>query len=182
MWHILRADAGAKLALGFSQPVAREQLREVALSGEIEDCLKWWPVQAGQTHFVPAGTVHAIGGGIALCEIQQNSDITYRLYDYGRPRELHLDEGVAVARLEPHPGPVDHVACDYFVTNRYDLSEPADYAPDPNRGHLLIVLEGAGILAGQSFACGEVWRIPAGTPRFSITPTAPARFLRTHLP
>ncbi len=97
MWYVLRADPGARLAIGFREAISRERLRESALSGEIEQLLNWIEVQAGDAFFVPAGTVHAIGGGLALCEIQQHSDITYRLYDYGRPRELHLDKAMQVA-------------------------------------------------------------------------------------
>ena len=106
MWHILSASPGAQIALGFTQPVDAEALRAAAASGEIERLLRWIPVNTGETYFIPAGTVHAIGGGITLCEIQQNSDITYRLYDYGRPRELHLDRALEAADLSAwrHPG------------------------------------------------------------------------------
>ena len=75
-------------------------MREAALSGEIEHLLNWLEVQAGDAFFIPAGTVHAIGGGLAFCEIQQHSDVTYRLYDYGRPRELHLDKAIQVSVTE----------------------------------------------------------------------------------
>jgi mannose-6-phosphate isomerase len=78
-------------------------MRAAALDGSIEQLLEWYPVATGDFFHVPAGTVHAIGAGVSLIEIQQNSDVTYRLYDYGRPRELHLDLGIAVARGESHP-------------------------------------------------------------------------------
>ena len=87
MWHILEAEPGAAIALGFREPITRERLREATRTGEIERLLNWMPVKAGETYFTPAHTVHAIGAGIVLCEIQQNSDVTYRLWDYGRPRE-----------------------------------------------------------------------------------------------
>jgi mannose-6-phosphate isomerase len=77
-------------------------MRRAALDGSIEDMLVWHPVKAGDFFYIPANTVHAIGGGCSIIEIQQNSDITYRLYDYGRPRELHLDESIAVAKGEPY--------------------------------------------------------------------------------
>src|SRR6059036_2278069 len=77
MWHILGADPGAQIALGLQQPISPAQLRAAALSGEIEGLLRWIAVRPGETYFVPAGTIHAIGSGITLCEIQQNSDITY---------------------------------------------------------------------------------------------------------
>src|SRR5690606_11807404 len=86
---------------GFDKPLDAEAMRAAALDGSIEDLLTWHPVKAGDFFYIPANTVHAIGGGCSIIEVQQNSDITYRLYDYGRPRELHLDEGIAVARGEP---------------------------------------------------------------------------------
>lgn len=102
-WLVLDAEPGATLAIGFKDAISREAMREAALDGSIEDALEWHPVKAGDFFYLPAGTVHAIGPGLTLVEVQQNSDITYRLFDYGRPRELHLDEGVAVARGKPYP-------------------------------------------------------------------------------
>ncbi len=101
-WLVLSADPGAKLAVGFRQPVMREAMRAAALDGSVEDLLDWHSVGPGDFIYLTAGTVHAIGAGLSLIEVQQNSDVTYRLYDYGRPRELHLGEGVAVADGGPH--------------------------------------------------------------------------------
>jgi mannose-6-phosphate isomerase len=101
-WLVIDALPGAALGIGFDQPLDRAAMRAAALNGAIERMMTWHPVQAGDFFYIPAGTVHAIGGGVSLIEIQQNSDITYRLFDYGRPRELHLDEGVAVARGVPY--------------------------------------------------------------------------------
>src|SRR6201986_3658547 len=78
------------------------ELREAAIGGYLEELLDWKPVRAGDFFYVPAGTVHAIGAGITLVEFQQNADVTYRLYDYGRPRELHLDDAIAVSKLAPY--------------------------------------------------------------------------------
>lgn len=100
-WYILEAEPDAVLGLGLTREVTGEELRSAALDGSIERLMHWQPVCAGDFIFVPPGTIHAIGEGIALLEFQQNADITYRLYDYGRPRELHLDEGVAVAEKGP---------------------------------------------------------------------------------
>ena len=99
-WLIVEAEPGAVLGIGFKEPIAPDAMRQSALDGTIERLLAWHPVTAGDFFYIPAGTVHAIGKGISLIEVQQNSDVTYRLYDYGRPRELHLTEGVAVARGE----------------------------------------------------------------------------------
>jgi mannose-6-phosphate isomerase len=101
-WTILDACPGATLGLGFKRALSDDELRESAADGSIVDLMQWHPVTAGDFFFVPPGTVHAIGGGISLLEFQQNSDVTYRLYDYGRPRELHLSDGLSVARAEPY--------------------------------------------------------------------------------
>lgn len=176
MWHILRAEPGAKIAAGFREPVKRNRLREASLSGEIEQLLTWREVSAGDTYFTPAGTVHAIGGGIALCEIQQNSDVTYRLYDYGRPRELHLDKAVEVAELTPSPGRVLSrgevlVVCDHFVASALRLAGSRTVRGG-GRLHFLIVLEGSGSIAGEPFQPGEVWHAPAGADDFSLEGSA----------
>ncbi|HEY0623572.1 class I mannose-6-phosphate isomerase [Sphingomonas sp.] len=104
-WLILDAAPDSTIALGTTHPVERAALREAAIDGSIELLLDWKPVQAGDFFHVPSGTVHAIGAGITLIEVQQNSETTYRLYDYGRPRELHLDAGVAVADPVPYASP-----------------------------------------------------------------------------
>lgn len=96
-WYILEADPGASLGLGLRSSISPGELRSAAVDGSIEGLMDWRPVRDGDFYYVPAGTVHAIGAGITLLEVQQNSDVTYRLYDYGRPRELHLEDGIAVA-------------------------------------------------------------------------------------
>lgn len=108
-WTILEAEPGAKLGLGLKREVDSEELRAAALDGSIQDLMDWRPVSAGEFVFVPSGTIHAIGAGISLLEFQQNSDVTYRLYDYGRPRELHLDDGLAVASAGPFPDRLLHL-------------------------------------------------------------------------
>ena len=97
-WLVLDAEPGATLGVGFRETISAADMRAAALDGRIEALLAWHPVQRGDFFYIPANTVHAIGAGVSLIEIQQNSDITYRLFDYGRPRELHLDEGMAVAK------------------------------------------------------------------------------------
>lgn len=102
-WLVLDAEPDAQLGIGFDRDVTPEQIAAAAQDGSIVDLLAWHRVQQGDFVSLPSGTVHAIGAGLTLAEIQQNSDITYRLYDYGRPRELHLAQGLAVARTGPHP-------------------------------------------------------------------------------
>lgn len=102
-WLVLDAQGDARLAIGFRESVNEETMRAAALDGSIEHLLEWHRAKPGDFFYLPAGTVHAIGAGLTLVEVQQNTDITYRLYDYGRPRELHLDQGLAVASGEPYP-------------------------------------------------------------------------------
>ena len=101
-WLVIDAEPGATLGIGFRHAIDGDAMRKAALDGSIEGLLEWYPVRSGDFFYIPANTVHAIGGGCSIIEIQQNSDITYRLYDYGRPRELHLDESIAVAKGEPY--------------------------------------------------------------------------------
>lgn len=102
-WYVLDAEPGATIGLSLREKLTREELRSAALDGSILDAMEWRSVAAGDFFYVPAGTIHAIGAGISLLEFQQNSNVTYRLYDYGRPRELHLDEGLAVSTLAAYP-------------------------------------------------------------------------------
>jgi mannose-6-phosphate isomerase len=163
MWHILRADEGARIALGFRRPIRPDELISSAQSGEIMELLNWVDVHPGETYFIPAGTVHAIGAGIALCEIQQNSDITYRLYDYGRDRPLHLTQAAAVAdlglyevRTAPHEngGTRPLAECPYFRTDLV-LAEQRQVHTG---GRFLILLEGSGRVNGLAVAPGQVLR------------------------
>jgi mannose-6-phosphate isomerase len=107
MWIVLSAEPGATLGVGLTREVDADALRAAALDGSIEDLLDWRPVAAGDVIYNPAGTIHALGAGITVIEVQQAVDLTYRLYDYGRPRELHLDAGLAVAKGAPHADPRD---------------------------------------------------------------------------
>lgn len=102
-WLVLDAEPGAQLAIGFDQPISAEAIEAAARDGSIERLLTWHDVAPGDIYYLPAGTVHAIGPGLSLVEVQQNSDTTFRLYDYGRPRELHLERAIAVAEGAPYP-------------------------------------------------------------------------------
>ena len=164
-WLVIDAEPGASLGVGFRDAIGAEAMRAAAIDGSIEDLLVWYPVTPGDFFYIPAGTVHAIGAGVSLIEIQQTSDITYRLYDYGRPRELHLDRGIAVARGEPHDpalrrhipvyGTVELARGRYFTAHRLDgppdAALVAEYA-----GPLLVIprsgqveIDGGPVLPGQ---------------------------------
>jgi mannose-6-phosphate isomerase len=126
MWYVVEAKPGARLAIGLKQEMTREELRRAALDGSLEGQLRWFEVHPGQAVFVPAGTIHAIGPGLTLCEIQQYCDLTYRLFDYGRldhgrPRELHLEKALDVVRSSPRAGLVSlPFSCEYFRVARYE--------------------------------------------------------------
>ena len=192
MWHILEAEPGATIALGFKEPITRERLREAARTGEIERLLNWMPVKAGETYFTPAHTVHAIGGGIVLCEIQQKSDITYRLWDYGRPRELHVEKAVPICEVGVHPGPVspvdlgkgreELVRSKHFVTELVDLPAGGSFAPDAHRCQLWICIAGDARIGSERVRAGEVWLLEDQGPQPGVRAHAPARFLRTWVP
>ncbi|MEP7367511.1 MAG: class I mannose-6-phosphate isomerase [Acidobacteriota bacterium] len=140
MWHIMRAKPGATIALGFREVLTTEDARAAALDGSIMDLLKWHPVQRGDTFMIPAGTVHAMGEGLVVAEVQQVSDITYRLYDYGRGRPLHIDKGFDVAELKPYEP--SETRCTYFETHHVEpglLVEPRseeDYLIGLTSGHV----------------------------------------------
>lgn len=106
-WLVLAADQGAELGVGLTAKTTREAVHRAALDGSIVDMVDWRPAAANDFIYNPAGTIHAIGGGLTIVEVQQNIDRTYRLYDYGRPRELHLEEGLKVASTEPVADPRD---------------------------------------------------------------------------
>lgn len=157
MWHILRSDEGGEIGLGFVDKYSPEQVAEGARSGAIEQMIRWKPVKPGETYFVPAGEVHALGGGLALCEIQQNSDVTYRLFDYGRPRELHLERGMAVSKTGPYEGLRKGVVeCEYFRTEKLKLDSALSLS-GPNA--VVIFLDGKGKIAGEPFEKGQMWRL-----------------------
>jgi len=179
MWHVLAAEPGATIALGLKEAVDRETLRASIADGGVLDLVNWVPVKAGDTLFAPAGTIHAIGAGISLCEIQQNSNVTYRLYDYGRPRELHLERGLAVSDLTPFEGHRKFpVACEHFVTEMLEIGA-GPLVSDISCDYLLIPVGGTGSFSGQAFDAGQCWHVPAGAGGVEITGAPGARILRT---
>jgi len=191
MWHILEAEPGASIALGFREPISHERLLESTRTGAIEQLLRWIPVKAGETYFTPAHTVHAIGGGIALCEIQQHCDVTYRLWDYGRPRELHVQQAVAVSDCGVHPGVVvptplgeGHellVRSKHFVTESVRLAAGRKLQPSAKPCHLWICIEGLGSIGDEPVRLGEVWLLPEQAEQPPIYAETAMRFLRTHV-
>jgi mannose-6-phosphate isomerase len=179
-WYILDAAPGATVGLGPRSSVTPAELRAAALDGSIEDIIDWQPVAAGDFFFVPAGTIHSIGAGIVLLEIQQTSDVTYRLFNYGRPSELHLDDGLAVSRPSPYPdryrrqagGPLDAVLLDgpHFSLVR---ASSIDTIPSAlaARQRWVIPLEGIAVGNGSTASAGECLFVEPGA-SFSLSSSA----------
>ncbi len=161
-WLILAADPGAVIALGTKAPMSADDLRAACLDGSIVDKLHWQPVAAGDFIYSPARTIHAIGAGITTIEVQQALDLTYRLYDYGRPRELHLDEGLAVSDPVPFTpvhggrtrGPDRAILTEggKFVVERWTSGGSINLA---GRTGWLIPVAGSGVVDGIDWTAGE---------------------------
>ncbi len=195
MWYIVDADEGASLVYGFNRDVTREEYRSAIESNTLMDILNKVPVHKGDVFFIPAGMVHAIGSGILIAEIQQNSNITYRVYDYGRlgadgkPRELHVDKAVEVSDLHK-PAALSAVgetatkegytltplaSCKYFTTTRVDVSDKANLHVCDKSFVSLLFLDGQGqVRCGDtavSFTKGDSFFLPAGLGDFSVEGT-----------
>ena len=164
-WLVLDAEPDASLAIGFKEVIGSDDMRAAALDGSIEDLLEWHPAKPGDFFYLPANTVHAIGPGLTLVEVQQNTDITYRLFDYGRPRELHLDEGMAVAKGEPYHDErrckveQDKALClvdgPYFRLDQC-IGAPDEKARDAHVGDTLILpISGEVRIGDETIAAGE---------------------------
>ena len=173
-WYILDCKPGAALGIGLTRALSKAELRDAIADGSIELLIAWKPVKPGDFFFIPAGTVHAIGAGITLAEVQQNADVTYRLYDYGRPRELHLERGLAVSRLTSYDREPLHVPLGQsrrllekgtapFQLEMMSWRAGSSVVPPPADQCWFIPLEGNGTMDGQPFQPGECWLIDAMT-------------------
>jgi mannose-6-phosphate isomerase len=167
-WVVLAAEPHACIAIGTLEVMTRDELRQAALDGTIETLVNWRAAKAGDVFYSPAGTVHAIGPGLTLVEVQQNVDLTYRLYDYGRPRELHLDEGIAVSNPIPYvapylphefaPGRLILADGPAFVLERWNLAGEGRLAGD-GRPLWLVPISGGGVIDGDPLEAGGVWLV-----------------------
>ena len=164
-WLIVDAEPAAKIGIGFTGNIDADDMRSAALDGSIEGLLSWHQAKVGDFFYIPANTVHAIGGGISLIEVQQNSDITYRLYDYGRSRELHLEKGVAVAKGARHDrslqmrltesGNQTLVEGPFFRLDRLDGRIGSGVRKRYAGSLLVIPQEGSASVAGERLAPGQ---------------------------
>lgn len=203
MWYILAAEPRAEIISGFNQDVTPEALQKHIKENTLRDILLAEPVKAGDVFFLPAGRVHAIGAGITLCEIQQASDVTYRLYDWdrpgmdGKPRQLHLDEAIEVINykkaneftLDYSPqsnGSVNLVRDKHFTTNLLNFNQKIEtdyYLVDSFV--IIVCLEGSFELSysggSELVNKGEVVLVPAEIRQCSLNPAADCKVLETYL-
>ncbi|MCL2068804.1 MAG: mannose-6-phosphate isomerase [Oscillospiraceae bacterium] len=182
MWYVADCLPGASIYYGFAGEVSRKQVEDAIGNGSLQSLLRRVPVKRGDAFFIEAGTVHAIGAGIIIAEIQQNSNLTYRVYDYGRkdsggsPRKLHIEKALEVMTFAPSEISRDfggHIAaCDYFAADKLSVTGGHECFADEKSFHHLLVLEGGGeiVSGGQrlSFRKGDSLFVRACTGSYQI--------------
>lgn len=195
-WYALEAGPGATVALGLKPGTTERQMREALMTQKLSPLMEHVPVCKGDMIFVDAGTIHAVGPGVVLLETQQNSDMTYRLYDYGRPRELHLDKGLKASRVKTAAGKVPPraegdgmvlIESQYFRVDRYRLTKGATqgFLSAIENPAVQLVFLASGHAAVQSagnapvaLKAGELAVIPACTPEWTLEAAEPLEMLR----
>ena len=203
MWYVVDADRGAELIIGFSKDCTRDEYLDALEAGEVEELLQKVPVTKGDVFFIPAGLVHAIGKGVVVAEIQQSSDITYRIYDYkrtddnGNERELHTEQALDVINFAASKNPkTDYkvqinemtplVECDYFTTNmiRFDAAVTRNYGSMDSfvaymclDGNLIIDCNGEKIIVNK----GDTVLIPASIDEVGLIPDSEATLLEVYV-
>lgn len=194
-WYVLEAEPGAYVSLGLKPGVDAEKFRAAVADGTAEDLLRRVPVSVGDMLFVDAGTVHAIGPGVVLLETQQTSDVTYRLYDYGRPRELHLEKGLAVMKAETAAGKVAPQAMNgftrlieqqYFAVDRFEVEAGGSIAVAMNGPGCLVGLRDSGVVKSGSGSVelnpGRAVVVPMGCGNVVVEASEGACFVRCVAP
>jgi len=195
-WYALAAGPGAQVALGLKNGTTLEEFEQAIRDKRAEELLNWVDVHGGDMLYVAAGTIHTIGGGLILVETQQTSDITYRLYDYGRPRELHIAEGLAATKLHTNAGKVVRHAGDppevlvrspFFQVEKIRLREPLNAEVSAATPQIVVAIDGAGIVESPrmepiSFATGEAVVIPAALQGYTVRPQWDLEMMRMSLP
>ena len=195
-WYVLEAEAGATIALGLREGSTGNAVRGAIADGTMERWMEWVPVSVGDMIFVDAGTVHAIGPGVVLLETQQTCDITFRLYDYGRPRELHVEQALRVMKMHTAAGKVKPVAMDgftrliekkYFVVDRYEVGKGRDVVIPIVEAGCVVGLHGKAIVESEGFEsvelmAGKAVIVPADTQSVMVQSDAGASFVRCFAP
>ncbi|MGO9124369.1 MAG: type I phosphomannose isomerase catalytic subunit [Terriglobales bacterium] len=206
-WYVVQAKPGAQIALGLRPGTTRQEFEQAIQRKRAEELLNWIDIFPGEMIYVAGGTVHTLGPGSIIVETQQQSDTTYRLYDYGRPRELHLQQGFSVMKERPgsgkvlRPAPTEIagtrnrraplVASSYFVVEMIELKDPQEFqtadAAGKNSVQILTAVEGCGVVEAPgaepvTLAKGDAVVVPASTKRFSVRPQWSVEFLKSSLP
>jgi len=203
-WYVLRADPGAQIGLGLKPGTRKAEVEAAIRENRMEHLLNWIDVHEGDMIYVDAGTVHAIGGGAVIVETQQNSDTTYRLYDYGRPRELHIEDGLRATKETTHAGKViagqrqteqgkeqvNLVTSPCFIVDHFQMKRTWEFRrPRHAKTSVwcLIATRGCGVIESDNgspvtFACGETVVIPAAIEKFLLKPQWDLEFLCASLP
>ncbi len=206
MWHAVAAEPGAQVLVGLKSGVDKKKFLGALADNKLEDLFLSHAVRSGDTFFVPAGTPHTIGPGMVLCEVQEYSDLTYRVYDYGRldfrgkSRELHIEKAIDVmsfgSACDPRAvglplaaGPVSKTllaACSYFATERWEFRVSVQSESVAANFHLFAILAGSGYIHWQgspaTYQAGQCWFIPANLGKFSLQPEQSTSLIRTWVP
>ena len=205
-WYVAHAKPGAQIGLGLKPGVTRAQLEQAIQQQRAEELLNWINVFPGEMIYVAGGTVHTLGPGSIIAETQQQSDTTYRLYDYGRPRELHLKEGLAAIKekvssgkvIRPAPSLVEGtknrrsplVASPFFVVEMYELKEPQEFQireDGKSSVQILVAVEGCAVIEARgaepvTLAKGDAVVVPASIGQFRVRPQWTVEILKASLP
>src|SRR5436190_7210935 len=204
-WYVAHAEPGAQIGLGLKPGVTRTQFEQSIKENRAEELLKWIRVSAGDMIYVAGGTVHTLGPGSIIVETQQQSDTTYRLYDYGRPRELHLERGLAAVKVAHGSGKISRasaasdngaqheelIAAPYFVVERFALTTPKTLTTTDESGvrsvQILLALNGRGSVEAHgsepvTFAKGDAVVVPANIWNFEVRPQSEIEFIMAHVP
>jgi len=206
MWYAIHTRPGAEVLAGLKPGVTPDIFKRAIEEGSAEDCLQHVPLQSGAAIFVPSGTAHTIGAGLVLCEVQEYSDLTYRVFDYnrrdaqGHARELHIEKALQVMRFgEQHGGKIEPVriargavmetyfiACRFFAVEKWEFAESTAAATAPEHFDLLIFLEGRGSiqLGSESveYAQAQTWLLPAALGGYHLAPRERTSVLRAYVP
>jgi mannose-6-phosphate isomerase len=204
-WYVAHAEPGAEIGLGLKKGATRAEFERSIYAGRAEELLNWIKVSPGDMIYVAGGTVHTLGPGSIMVETQQQSDTTFRLYDYGRPRELHLKDGLRVIKEQAPSGKVPPrafsnldsngnrtrplVASEYFAVEQFALSSEQAFPElgGKSSAQILVAIDGQGALVAEGFspiefAKGDAVVVPATIRRFRIQPRGEVQFLKSYVP
>ncbi|MBE6645194.1 MAG: mannose-6-phosphate isomerase [Ruminococcaceae bacterium] len=179
MWYIVEAEEGAGIYLGFKENITRVEFEAAIKEKRLTELLNFYEVKPGECYFIPSGTIHAIAKGCLICEIQQNSNLTYRVYDYGRrdkfgnERELHIDKALAVTNLKKFtPLAFDDGIlgkCEYFTVKSYTVSGARDFFAAHDSFNAVTCISGVGEIDGQTMKQGDTFFVPAGYGEYTVS-------------